>query len=233
MKLNQREFKKWVYTLLQALAILGIGILAIFVTSIVEKAINGTKQELQPAVMETDLERKEKMKFVDIIPGGVSNTVDVNNGNKRSNDAEIELVVKGMFSDGYIYAVANVDGQSLNTSDQAWFDAIFVNLIELTKDGSKSEFGGHLIQAKSIPVPASATSTQFLYKLSDVIYKPTFTNSSAVEVHSDWLAVFNDKILREKILAFSSTPRGVGTIENLYIYYVCVDGSDCSISLKQ
>jgi hypothetical protein len=176
----------------------------------------------------TDYVAKDGMHVVVII-NGFKNSVS---GNIPSDKISKTLKVTGSFADGYLYVAADVNNKALQINDPTNYDAVFASLIELTKDGSDKEYGGHLIQSKSLSTPIHSDYTELLYKLSEVVYKKQFTDSDAELSTGNWLEVINDKSSREKIISFSSTVKGIGTIEKLVIYYKCADGSSCSITTE-
>lgn len=184
--------------------------------------------EQKPVQVLSDYDQKETMKKVVVI-SNFDNTVNANFPSKKAN---VTLKATGTFARGYLYASANVEGKALQDTDPSNFDAVFASLVELTKDGSDSQFGGHLWQDESLDTPPHADYTEMLFKLSEVPYKKGFEDSSVVVPPGNWLEVFNDKNTREKVVAFSSTVKGTGVIQELSIYYECAEGSDCSITVE-
>ena len=182
-----------------------------------------------PVKVLSDYDQKDQMKKV-VLVSGFSNTVT---NNVPSGRADVTIKATGTFARGYLYAAANVNDKALQDTDRNSFDAVFASLVELTKDGSDSQFGGHLWQDESLDTPQHAEYTEMLFKLSDVPYKKAFEDSSVAVPPGNWLEVLNDKATREKIVAFSSTVKGTGTIQELSIYYECAEGSDCSIEVVE
>ncbi|TSC54832.1 MAG: hypothetical protein LiPW30_298 [Parcubacteria group bacterium LiPW_30] len=135
------------------------------------------------------------------------------------------LEVNGTIVGGYIYIKADVDNRALTS-----FDDIYVKLIE-SSHGLYKEYGGHLIQSQSLDTPKNDKQTEFLYELSSIKYKKSFTDSDKEVLSGNWLAILNDSTTK-KILGFSSTSRN-GDMQEMYIYYKCLDNTDCSISISQ
>ena len=89
------------------------------------------------------------------------------------------------------------------------------------------ELGGHLIEARSLGTPKSNNYTELLYQLSDIQYKKQYWQTDIEVLSADWLRLFNESA-RQKLITFTSTV-DKGLIQELSIYYDCVDGSSCSI----
>lgn len=212
---------------------LGIGLAFIAVASFIYTVVAGLTKKHIPAVVGTvsalaDYEKKDAMRHAVIIEN-YSNTVTVG---QPPESADRVLRVTGDFSDGYLYVVADVEGQSLQTADLYDYDSVFAALVELKPAGNGAQIGGHLIESKGLETPKSPTHTEMLFRLSEVVYKKTYTDSDTELTSGDWLKVLNDPTTREMVIAFSSTIKGSGRIQKLVIYYTCAQGSNCSISVE-
>jgi len=225
--------KEDVATVLKGIgAILG-GLLFVAVSAwiftFVQKQEGVVTQTVQTIPIEVaDYEKKDSMQSITVIPG-FENTVT---NNVYSGKAEATLKVTGSFARGYLYVAADVEGKALQDKDPHNFDSVFASLVELTKDGSDSQFGGHLIQAKSLETPEHSNFSEMLFSLSEVPYKKQFTDPDTILYSGNWLEVLNDRTTREKIIAFSSTIKGTGNIRSLVLYYECAEGSSCSITIE-
>lgn len=222
------EFVKGISTLI--LSLLFVTVAAWIFTYVQKKqgVVTQTVSTHTASTTPSDYDAKNTMEKVTVI-SDFKNTV-VNN--VPSVKVSKTLKVQGSFASGYLYVKADVSGKALQIQDPANYDAVFASLVELTLNGKDVEFGGHLIQGRSLDTPAHDTYTELLYKLSDVVYKKKFTDPDTEVFSGNWLEVINDKSTREKIVSFSSTVKGVGNIQELSIYYQCAEGSTCSISAE-
>lgn len=134
------------------------------------------------------------------------------------------LEIKGTIADGYLYIRADVDGKALTG-----FDDVYAKLIE-SSPGVYHEYGGHLIQSQSLDTPKNETQTELLFDLSALKYKKNFTDSNKEVLSGNWLDVLNDSA-GKKVLGFSSTARG-GNIQEMDIYYKCLENTECSIKVS-
>ena len=145
---------------------------------------------------------------------------------------EKDLIVKGIVTKGYLYVVANADSKALQTSDPNKFDDIYINLIELGADSAHSkQYGGHLIESRSLDTPKSDSQTELLFSLADIPYLKTYTDPNKEIISGNWLAILNEN-LHKRVIAFSSTLKQ-GTVKELSIYYTCLENTDCSITVGQ
>ncbi len=165
-------------------------------------------------------EAKDVMGKVVIIQNFKNSSVS----NKPTNSFEKTLTMTGVVTDGYLYVKADVGGKALTQ-----YDDIYTKLLE-TSPGSYQEYGGHLIKSQSLDTPTSETQTELLFDLSSIKYKKNFTDSEKEVLSGNWLSVLNDSSSK-KVLGFSSTARQ-GNIQEMAIYYKCLENTNCSITVS-
>lgn len=225
-KFKTRLFES-LLTLIIGLAALVIAtILIFFVRSVFEpkdkveqlKTIEETTNDIQQAL--TPYESKDKLKNV-VILEDFTNSIANNNPTKTFNN---RLLVSGLFSQGYLYVKASIDNSSIENKG-----SIYTKMYVLSSDGLYQEFGGHLISSQSLDTPKSNDFTELLYQLSDIKYKKDFQDSDVEVISANWLKLLN-MVGNHGILGFVSTV-GNGKIIELSLYYECIQGTDCSISL--
>ena len=166
----------------------------------------------------TPYDAKDKMKKEVLVTDFTNSSVD----HEPTNVFTKSLEVKGTIAGGYLYVKASVDQSSLTKDDDVY--------LKLTQNanGKYSEFGGHLIESQSLATPKNATSTELLFELSSVRYKKAYTDSNLEVLSGNWLNVLNNGNSRI-VLGFVSTERK-GEIEELAIYYECLEQTSCNIS---
>lgn len=169
----------------------------------------------------TPYEAKENMSKVFIVQNFKNSSVS----HQPSNTFEKTIVISGTVTDGYLYVRADVGGKALTS-----YDDIYAKLIE-SGPGLYQEYGGHLIQDQSLDTPKSDTQTELLFDLSSIKYKKNFTDSNKEVLSGNWLAVLSD-MSSKKVLGFSSTARD-GDIQEMTIYYKCLENTSCSITVAQ
>ncbi len=126
------------------------------------------------------------------------------------------IVVKGEIAKAYLTVGASIDGKPLTK-----YESIFVKL---------NDVGGHLFRPQTLATPKSDV-TSLLFSLADV---PVLTSipydETRVPEKANLAATLKDG-KTVKLTAFISSLRPA-LLENLSISYVCVEGSDCALSLK-
>ncbi len=156
------------------------------------------------------------MKKIDVITDFKNSSKD----HQPTEKATKNLIISGPIKDGYLYVKASVDEGAPLTK----YDGVFVML-----QNSNIVLGGHLVKNQSLETPNNDTTTEFLYKLSDVMYKKSY-DSSDLEIQSgNWLQILNTAG-NKKVVGFSSTARS-GMLD-VSIYYDCIDGQECSITVQ-
>ncbi len=126
------------------------------------------------------------------------------------------IVVKGKIAKAYLTVSASIGGKPLTK-----YESIFVKL---------NDVGGHLFRPQTLATPESDV-TSLLFSLADV---PVLTSipydETRVPEKADLAATLKDG-KTVKLTAFISSLRPA-LLENLSISYVCVEWSDCALSLK-
>src|ERR1700733_9446833 len=111
-----------------------------------------------------------------VIVDSFANTVS----NGKPSDSVIKTItVSGQLSSGYLYVVASVNGEALQTSDPNNYDDIYANLIKLTDQGTEAsrEYGGHLVSSASLETPTSPSQTELLYPLNNIGYIKSYKDT--------------------------------------------------------
>lgn len=140
---------------------------------------------------------------------------------KPTNFVNKNFLVKGNFSEGFLYVKVSINGEPITSKG-----TVYVKLSALI-DSQYYELGGHLIEARSLGTPKSSNYTELLYQLSDIQYKKQYWQTDIEVLSADWLRLFNESVKQELISFTSTVDRGL--IQELSIYYNCVNGSSCSI----
>lgn len=126
----------------------------------------------------------------------------------------IRISSVGEISKAYIYLKANVEGQALSK-----YESFYLKF---------NNTGGHLFRPYTLALPDS-TVTELLYPLERISYLPSIPYSEAREAsETDWLALLANKNIN--IFTFISSLKPA-TIEELSIYYDCVDDLECALDL--
>ncbi len=181
-------------------------------------ALNETNDRLQDYLKTVSpYEYKDQMQKSAV----VTNFENSAKNNKYTALFERDLKVNGKFKRGFLYVRASVNGSALTKSDGVY-----------TKIGGMVgkqyvELGGHLIKSKTLDVPQSEKYTEYLFELTDVKTKNTYADPDYLVSSEDWLDLLNSGSMR-LISTFSSTQRS-GKIEELSIYYECLEQNACSI----
>lgn len=214
----------------QVAIIFVVGLVFMGLSAFLYSAVGNLTKKVFPTepVSKSAYELKDSMKSLVVIEN-YKNTVA---NHKASKPVEVPLKVSGHFSKGFLYVVADVEGDALRTEDDDNYDAVFASLIELTPNGDGGEYGGHLIPERTLPTRIHEDKTELLYSLASVPYKGHYLDSNVEITEGNWLEVLNDTSKREEVYAFSSTEKGTGTIQKLVIYYECAEGSNCSITAQ-
>ena len=184
------------------------------VPSSLEEKIENIQKTISP------YEKKDQLTKLQVFED-ISNTVKNNN---PTNVIEKSIVSSGNLKEGYLYVRASANSEKLSSGEDVYVK------IKGSLDGKHQEFGGHLIESKSLDTPKSDKHSELLFELSDVKYKENYFRSDIEVVSGNWLAMLN-RGSNQSVLSFSSTLRD-GRIEELSIYYDCVEGERCSLILK-
>jgi len=130
---------------------------------------------------------------------------------------KVIVVEKGTLAKGYIYIRASLDNKALTK-----WESIYLKL---------DDIGGHLFRSQSLKVP-EGEKTQLLYALDNIPYLQSVPYSeSRVPISANWFQLFGDKSEIE-VLTFISSLRPA-KVEEVSLYYGCVDDSECLLELKK
>lgn len=210
-----------------------VGLLAVVVAVLLIAIINnnfGLNKDSQLEKIQSDTEKikkivvpyeyKNQLQKVNIIENYKNTTI----GGQPRTFFTKQLITNGLFEQGFLYVKASANDRSLLRNDN-----IYVKLTDVTQ-GQYHEYGGHLIKTKSLETPKSDSATELLYDLSDIKYKETYLDTDVEVLSADWLKLLMEGE-NQKIIGFSSTIEK-GTIIELSFYYKCVQGQECSISVR-
>lgn len=127
------------------------------------------------------------------------------------------VVEKGQIAKAYVFVQA-----SLNNSALTQWESIYLKFNNL---------GGHLFRPQSLPVPPS-DRTKLLFAVNDIPYLPgTPYSEQKIPKRTDWFPLFKEGS-EINIVGFISSLRPA-KIEEISLYYECIDGDDaCEITLK-
>jgi hypothetical protein len=139
------------------------------------------------------------------------------NATKDPRKVETKIVLdKGEIAQGYLYIKASVEEKALSR-----WESIYVQM---------NYRGGHLLRTKGLPVPVSE-KTELLYALDDISYVTTVPYRENDDYSkTSWLNLFSNGA-EIRIDAFISSLKPA-VIEEMILYYVCKDGSECSLTLE-
>lgn len=181
----------------------------------IEKDVEEVKKTLSP------YEDKNKLLRTQI----VYNFTNSAKGGEQTGSFQKKIIVSSNIGKGYLYVKASADGKALKAGEDDVYVKIYGVLV-----GQYQEFGGHLIESKSLSTPKSENATELLYNLSDIKYKESYKQSDVEIISGDWLKMFNTGNT-QFIVGFSSTEK-IGVIEDLSIYYECGSEKQCSITVQ-
>jgi hypothetical protein len=138
---------------------------------------------------------------------------------KKLEDDKIRKVIvldNGKLAKGYIYIRASLSNKALSQ-----WESIYIKMNNL---------GGHLFRPQSLEVPKTE-KTELLYALNDVPYLPNAPYSEQLRPsRANWFGLFEDK-KKVEVLTFISSLRQA-KIEEISLYYGCVDDNECALSLS-
>jgi len=125
------------------------------------------------------------------------------------------ILDKGTLAKAYVYIRASLNNKALTK-----WESIYLKM---------NDTGGHIFRKETLPLP-SGDKTELLFALDSIPYLEHGPYSELrVPFHADWFQFFRDK-LRLNILTFASSLRPV-MIEEISIYYGCIENSDCELKL--
>lgn len=154
------------------------------------------------------------MKRLEIAKSFASWTPGAQVESEKVESANLQVV--GNISKAYLNVKASVEGKPLSK-----YESFFLKF---------NDVGGHLFRPLSLKTPDDA-STSLLYELSDVPVLPSvpYDEKRTPEKFNLTDLLIGGKTV--KLTAFISSLRPA-LIEEMSISYVCVDSSECAISLK-
>lgn len=211
--------------IIRDLAILiGIGVLGVIILNyttdifrtprVIEKQISPSSTPLIIISDYPDYEATKNMKSLSLANDFESWTPDANIDTKKVINTVI--VEKGSLAKGYLYVKA-----SLNEKPLTQWESIYVKMNSL---------GGHLFRPQSLPVPP-ADKTELLFALNDVPYIMGLPYSEQkMPARVSWFGLFKDK-QSINVVSFISSLRQA-KIDNLILFYQCIDDSVCELKLK-
>ncbi|MEK7545965.1 MAG: hypothetical protein AAB554_02705 [Patescibacteria group bacterium] len=127
------------------------------------------------------------------------------------------LAVSGRIAKAFLSVKASGDGKPLTK-----YESVFVKF---------NDAGGHLFRPQSLPTQAEDDATALLFDLGSMPVLPTVPyDETRTPDTADVTAVLKDG-KTVKLTAFISSLRPA-LLEDLTLSYVCVEGGDCSISLR-
>lgn len=179
--------------------------------------IESNTEEIKKKI--TPYEYKDKLSKIEVVKDFHNSTTNT----KSSETFTRNFSTQGAFRDGYIYVKAAIDNKPLDN-----YGDVYIKLSAMF--GFRySEYGGHLIESKSLDTPKSPNYTEMLFKLSDVKYKENYKQSDVEVISADWLKLLNEGS-KQRVMGFTSTVYS-GHIIEISIYYDCIEGSRCSINI--
>lgn len=181
--------------------------------------IENTTNEIKKVL--TPYESKDQLYKV-VILQNFTNSIRTN---YPTDTFDKRFLVSGLFNQGYLYIKASIDDSNFDNQG-----TVYTKMYSLS-NRIYQEFGGHLITSKSLDTPKTTNSTELLYQLTDIKYKKDFRDSDIEVTSADWLKLLNT-VGGHGVLGFVST-MNEGKIIELSIYYGCVTGSECKISLEK
>lgn len=149
----------------------------------------------------------------------------VKNFSSWTPDAAIEekkvkksiVLDKGKLAKAYVYIRVSLDGKALTR-----WESIYLKM---------GEAGGHLFRKESLSVPSS-DKTELLFALDSVPYLTSVPYSELrVPFYTDWFQFFRDG-RKVQVLTFISSLRPA-LVEEISIYYGCINSDECELSLAE
>ena len=131
----------------------------------------------------------------------------------------------GEIESGYLFVNVSVNDGSLTQ-----WDRVYVSLRQIIDGYDYTPVHGHLVAELSKEVPYKKGSTRLLFDLRRM---PLITNIYQPENYrvEDWAALINEEVMFE-FETFISTLQD-GFINEIYISYKCVPGTDCSLEVVE
>lgn len=133
------------------------------------------------------------------------------------NKIKKEIIIeKGNLSKGYVYIRSSLNKKALST-----WESIYLKM---------NNNGGHLFRPDSLPIPKS-DKTEMLFALDNIAYLSSLPYSeNKVALKTNWFNYFKDDKKIEIITFISSLKPAL--IEEVSLYYDCIDSTNCLLSIK-
>lgn len=154
------------------------------------------------------------MRSVELAKGFESWTPEAKVDPEKTRTAS--LTITGNVSEAFLLVKAGREGQPFSQWESFYFKL--------------NDAGGHVFRPQSLKTPVSII-TSLLFNLYDLPYLPTVPYSEEREPERANLLAMLKPGARLYLTTFISSLRP-GSIEELTLYYACVEGSDCSIAIQ-
>ncbi|KKU94048.1 MAG: hypothetical protein UY26_C0003G0198 [Candidatus Jorgensenbacteria bacterium GW2011_GWA1_48_13] len=182
--------------------------------SVTEQVVNRVEQTLSKPSEFPDFDSLSRLEKLVVVSDFESWTPGANTQDEKIR--KVIILDRGDLAKAYIYVRASLDSKALTR-----WESIYVKL-----DNS----GGHLFRKESLPIP-KGDKTELLYTLDNIPYLQSVPYSELrVPLHVDWFQFFRNKAEVE-LLTFVSSLRPA-LIEEISLYYECIEASECLLTLK-
>lgn len=187
-----------------------------------QKVTEDVKKELLDIIKEGEQKISEypdyfslnNLKKLDIVQNFSSWTPNASvDENKMIKEIILE---RGSIANGYIYVKTSINNQAFSS-----WESIYIKM---------NNIGGHLFRPNSLPIPKS-NKTELLYTLDNISFLSSVPYSEIkTPLKANWFDFFKDNN-KIQIVAFISSLKPA-IIEEISLYYDCVSGSDCLLTIK-
>ena len=187
-----------------------------------QKVTEDVKKELPDIIKESEQKISEypdyfslkNLKKLNVVENSSSWTPNASvDENKMIKEIILE---KGDIAKGYIYVKTSINNQAFSS-----WESIYIKM---------NNTGGHLFRPNSLPIPKS-DKTELLYTLDNILFLSSVPYSETkIPLKTNWFDFFKDKN-KIQVIAFISSLKPA-MIEEISLYYDCVSGSDCLLTIK-
>jgi transcription antitermination factor NusG len=187
-----------------------------------QKVAEDVKKELSDIIKESEQKISEypdyfsieNLKKLDIVKNFSSWTPNASvDDNKMVREIILE---KGNIAKGYIYIKTSINDQAFSS-----WESIYIKM---------NNVGGHLFRPNSLPIPKS-DKTELLYTLDNISFLSSVPYSETkTPQKANWFDFFKDNNKIQVITFISSLKPAM--IEEISLYYDCISGSDCLLTIK-
>lgn len=231
--MNKENFSRALIGLL-ATFIIGVGILyvstilvrkfdfSIGPERIVEKIVKPPECQRNLEAFQLLIKDKQVVRLIENMRMYAANGKLIN-----AQDITIARSGQGEIACGYVYIRARKNGSALEEK----YESIYMN---------PQEFGGHLLNRRSIELPVSEKITELLLPLNSISYLPDSPYNPDAQNYqvSNWVKLLNvSNEIKFHIGLSAADPRGI--IEQISIAYKCwnpdtgEETQDCQLSIKK